>query len=128
MHEVIKEIKSSHLGYIQEKIEKLIKELFKNVQDKKSISYNADSGIFNGKEQLRVHVLTRNSDIWNEIINKSISIDEFAIKYRLIGYKNFHSIDFDKNKETRIYKIILNTEKYSLHYIFTYRIKFIEFN
>lgn len=53
-----------------------------------------------------------------------MSIDEFAIKYRLIGYKNFHSIDFGKDKETRIYKIILDTEKYSLHYIFSYRIKY----
>ena len=124
MHKIIKEIKSSHLGYIQEKIEKLIEELLKNVQDKKSISYETDSGVFNGKEQLRVHVLTRNLDIWNEIINNSISIDELAIKYRLIGYKNFHSIDFGEDKETRIYKIILNTEKYSLHYIFSYRIKY----
>ncbi len=124
MHEVIKEIKSSPLGFIQEKIEKLIEELLKNVRDKKSIFYKADSGVFNGKEQLRIHVLTRNSDIWNEIINNSISIDELAIKYRLVGYKNFHSIDFDKDKETRIYKIMLSTEKYSLHYIFAYRIKY----
>lgn len=43
MHEVIKEMKSSHLGYIQEKLEKLIEELIKNTPDKKSIFGNADS-------------------------------------------------------------------------------------
>lgn len=121
MHEVIKEIKSSHLGFIQEKIEKLIEELLKNVQDKKSIFCKADSGVFNGKEQLRVYTLTNDSKVWNEAIHELIKINEVAIKDHPIGYKNIHSVNFGKSKETRLYTIILSTEKYLLHYGFAYR-------
>lgn len=121
MHEVIKEIKSSHLGYIQEKLEKLIEELIKNTPDKKSIFGNADSGVFNGKEQLRIHILTNDSKVWNKAIHELIEINEIAIKDRPDGYQQKHSTNFNKGKETRFYVIILNTDKYSLYYGFAYR-------
>lgn len=124
MHEVSKEIKSSHLGYIQEKIEKLIEELIKNTPDKKSIFANVDSGVFNGKEQLRKHLLTNDSKVWNEAVHGLIEINEIAIKDRPIGYQSNQSIKFGKDKETRFYVIILNTETSSLYYGFAYRAKY----
>ena len=124
MHEIIKEVKSSHLGYIQEKIEKLIEELFKNTPDKKRIFCKADSGVFNGKEQLRNHILTNDPEVWNEVIYKLIEINEVAIKDHPIGYQNSQSVKFDKDKETRFYVITLNTETSSLYYGFAYRAKY----
>lgn len=124
MHKVIKEIKSSHLGYIQEKIEKLVEETLKNTPDKKRIYSDVDSGVFNGKEQLRVHVLTNDSNIWNKAIYELIEINEIAIKDRPVGYQQQHSTKFNKDKETRFYKIILSTEGYSLHYCFACLIKY----
>lgn len=121
MHEVIKEVKASHLGFIHEKIEKLIDELLKNTENRKRISGDIDSGVFNGKEQLRVHVVTRNSDIWNDIINNLTEINETAIKDKLVGYQQQHSVKFTKDKETKFCKIILNTDTHSLHYCFAYR-------
>lgn len=121
MHEVIKEIKSSPLGYIQEKIEKSIEELRENTENKRRISGDVDSGMFNGKEQLRVHVVTKNSDIWNDIINNLTEINETAIKDKLVGYQQQQSVRFTKDKETKLYKIILNTDTHSLHYCFAYR-------
>lgn len=124
MHEVSKEIKSSHLGYIQEKIEKLIEELLENTQDKKSIFANVDSGVFNGKEQLRKHLLTNDSKVWNEAVHGLIEINEIAIKDRPIGYQNNQSVKFGKDKETRFYVITLNTDTSSLYYGFAYRTKY----
>lgn len=121
MHEVIKEIKSSHLGYIQEKIEKLIEELFKNTPDKKRTFCEADSGVFNGKEQLRIKISTNDLKVWNEIIHELIKINETAIKDHPIGYQNNQSVRFGKDKETRFYTITLNTETSSLYYGFAYR-------
>ena len=121
MHEVIKEIKSSPLGFIQEKIEKSIEELRENTENKRRISGDVDSGMFNGKEQLRIHFLTNNSDIWNDIINNLTEINETAIKDKLVGYQQQRSVRFTKDKETKLYKIILNTDTHSLHYCFDYR-------
>jgi hypothetical protein len=124
MHEVSKEIKSSHLGYIQEKVEKLIEELLENAQDKKSIFGKVDSGVFNGKEQLRKHILTNDPKVWNETIHGLIEINEVVIKDRPIGYQSNQSVKFAKDKETRFYVIILNTETSSLYYGFAYRTKY----
>lgn len=121
MHEVIKEVKASHLGYIQEKIEKLVEETRKNAPDKKRIFGDVDSGVFNGKEQLRVHTITNDSNVWNKAIHELIEINEFAIKDRPEGYQQQNSTKFSKGKETRFYVIILNTDKYSLYYGFAYR-------
>lgn len=121
MHEVIKVVKASHLGYIQEKLEKSIDELRENTENKRRISGDVDSGMFNGKEQLRVHVVTKNSDIWNDIINNLTEINETAIKDKLVGYQQQQSVRFTKDKETKLYKIILNTDTHSLHYCFAYR-------
>ena len=121
MHEVIKEIKSSHLGYIQEKIEKLVEVLLKNTEYKKRILGKADSGVFNGKEQLRIHVCTNDSKVWDEVIRELIEINEAAIKDHPIGYQNNQSVKFGKDKETRFYTITLNTDKHSLYYGFVYR-------
>lgn len=124
MHEVSKEIKSSHLGYIQEKVEKLIEELLENAQDKKSIFGKVDSGVFNGKEQLCKHILTNDPKVWNETIHGLIEINEVVIKDRPIGYQSNQSVKFAKDKETRFYVIILNTETSSLYYGFAYRTKY----
>lgn len=121
MHEVIKEIKSSHLGYIQEKIENLVEETRKNAPDKKRIFGDVDSRVFNGKEQLRIHVCTNDSKVWDEVIRELIEINESAIKDHPIGYQNNQSVKFDKDKETRFYTITLNTDKHSLYYGFAYR-------
>lgn len=77
--------------------------------------------MFNGKEQFRVHVVTKNSDIWNDIINNLTEINETAIKDKLVDYQQQQSVRFTKDKETKLYKIILNTDTHSLHYCFSYR-------
>lgn len=118
MNEIIKEVNVSHLGYIQEKLESLVKK----AQDNKTI-IETDSGIFYGKKQLRIFVYTNNTDIWNEFIYKLIKINELAIKDKPDGYIQQHSTRFNKDKDTKFYTIILNTDKYSLHYKFIYRNK-----
>ena len=118
MNEIIKEVNASHLGYMQEKLESLVKKS----QDNKTI-IETDSGIFYGKKQLRIFIYTNNLDVWNELINNLIGINELAIKDKPDGYIKQYSTRFNKDKDTRLYTIILNTDKYSLHYKFIYRTK-----
>ena len=117
MNEAIKEIKASHLGYIQEKLDGLVED----ARDKKRVIVIVDDGVFKDKERHRINVCTNDSDMWNEFIYKLVKIDELAIKDRLVGYTQQQSIEFYKDKETRFYVIILNTDKYSLYYNFAYR-------
>lgn len=122
MHEVIKEVKASHLGYIQGKLEALVASVVKT-SDKENVFGETDSGVFNGKKQLRIFVYINNTDIWNEFINKLIEINELANKDEPDGYSQQHSTRFNKDKVTKLYTVILDTDKYSLHYKFIYRNK-----
>ena len=123
MHEVIKEVKASHLGYIQEKLEALVALVVKT-SNKENVSGETDSGVFNGKEQLRIKICTNDLKVWNEIIHELIKINETAIKDHPVGYQNNQSVRFGKDKETRFYTVTLNTETSSLYYGFAYRAKY----
>lgn len=123
MHEVIKEVKASHLGYIQEKLEALVASVVKT-SNKENVFGETDSGVFNGKKQLRIKIRTNDLKVWNEIIHELIKINETAIKDHPIGYQNNQSVRFGEDKETRFYTITLNTETSSLYYGFAYRVKY----
>ena len=119
MHKIIREVKTSHLGYIQEELAKLTNLAI--TKDHKQVFIKEDTETFEGKEQLRVHTITNDSNVWNKAIHELIEINEFAIKDRPEGYQQQNSTKFSKGKETRFYVIILNTDKYSLYYGFAYR-------
>lgn len=123
MHEVIKEVKASHLGYIQGKLEALVASVVKT-SDKENVFGETDSRVFNGKKQLRIKICTNDLKVWNEIIHELIKINETAIKDHPIGYQNNQSVRFGEDKETRFYTITLNTETSSLYYGFAYRVKY----
>ena len=119
MHEIIKEVKASHLGYIQEELEKLIK--LASTKDYKQIFVKDSIGTFNDKEQLRFNILTNDINVWNEFFDKLIEINEMIKMYRTEGYQFQHSVKYIKGKETKFCVIILHTENGSLHYGFAYR-------
>ncbi len=119
MHEIIKEIKSSHLGYIQEELEKLTN--FAITKDNKQVVIKESTGTFKDKEQLRINILTTDINVWNEFFSVLIDIDELVKIYRSEGYQYQHSVKYIKGKETRSCVVILHTEKGSLYYGFGYR-------
>lgn len=119
MHEIIKEVKSSHLDYIQEELEKLTN--FAITKDNKQVVIKESTGTFKDKEQLRIDILTNDINVWNEFFSVLTDIDELVKIYRSEGYQYQHSVKYIKGKETRSCVIILHTEKGSLYYGFGYR-------
>lgn len=119
MHEIIKEVKASHLGYIQEELEKLIK--IASTKDHKQIFVKESIGTFNDKEQLRINILTVDFNVWNEFFDKLIEINEMVKIYKSEGYQFQHSVKYIKGKETKFCVVILHTENNSLYYGFAYR-------
>lgn len=119
MNEIIKEVKASHLGYIQEELEKLIK--LASTKDHKQIFVKESIGTFNDKEQLRFNILTVDFNVWNEFFDKLIEINELVKIYKSEGYQFQHSVKYIKGKETKFCVIILHTENGSLYYGFAYR-------
>lgn len=57
MHEIIKEVKDSHLGYIQEELEKLIK--LASTKDHKQVFVKDSIGTFNDKNSVSLFYITR---------------------------------------------------------------------
>lgn len=119
MHEIIKEVKSNHLDYIQEELEKLTN--FAITKDSKQVVIKESTGTFKDKEQLRIDILTNDINVWNEFFGVLIGIDELVKIYRSEGYQYQHSVKYIKGKETRSCVVILHTEKGSLYYGFGYR-------
>nr|DAQ61162.1 MAG TPA: hypothetical protein [Caudoviricetes sp.] len=119
MHKIIKEVKSSHLNYIQEELEKLTN--FAITKDNKQVVIKESTGTFKDKEQLRIDILTNDINVWNEFFSILIDIDELVKIYRSEGYQYQQSVKYIKGKETRSCVIILHTEKGSLYYGFGYR-------
>lgn len=119
MHKIIKEVKSSHLNYIQEELEKLTN--FAITKDSKQVVIKESTGTFKDKEQLRIDILTNDINVWNEFFSILIDIDELVKIYRSEGYQYQQSVKYIKGKETRSCVIILHTEKGSLYYGFGYR-------
>lgn len=120
MHEIIKEVKTSNLGYIQEELEKLIK--LASTKDHKQVFVKDSIETFNDKEQLRFNILTNDINVWNEFFDKLIEINEMVKIYKSEGYQFQHSVKYIKGKETKFCVIILHTENSSLYYGFAYRI------
>lgn len=119
MHEIIKEVKSSHLNYIQEELAKLTNLAI--TKDSKQVVIKESTGTFKDKEQLRIDILTNDINVWNEFFSILIDIDELVKIYRSEGYQYQQSVKYIKGKETRSCVIILHTEKGSLYYGFGYR-------
>lgn len=119
MHEIIKEVKASHLDYIQEELEKLIK--LAATKDHKHVFVKDSIGTFNDKEQLRFNILTNDINVWSEFFDILIEINELVKIYKSEGYQFQHSVKYIKGKETRSCVVILHTENNSLYYGFAYR-------
>lgn len=119
MHKIIKEVKSSHLNYIQEELAKLTNLAI--TKDSKQVVIKESTGTFKDKEQLRINILTTDINVWNEFFSILIDIDELVKIYRSEDYQYQQSVKYIKGKETRSCVIILYTEKGSLYYGFGYR-------
>ena len=119
MHKIIREVKDSHLGYIQEELAKLTNLAI--TKDNKQVFIKEDTGTSEDKEQLRINILTVDFNVWNEFFDKLIDINELVKIYKSEGYQFQHSVKYIKGKETKYCVIILRTENGSLYYRFAYR-------